>query len=136
MSVVIIGIFGAMMIGAAIFAVYSRSILSAIISSGVISLLASIIYILLAAPDVAMTEAAIGSGLTTVVFLLALRRIHIYAAGTDSNDRVAAGQNADQNAGLGAASNVGASTDEGSVHTGGRSTGTGFTRSAEEAIDD
>jgi energy-converting hydrogenase B subunit D len=79
MSVIIIGIFGAMMIGAAIFAVYSRSILSAIISSGVISLLASIIYILLAAPDVAMTEAAIGSGLTTVVFLLALRRIYVYA---------------------------------------------------------
>ncbi|MFW5712490.1 MAG: Na(+)/H(+) antiporter subunit B [bacterium] len=83
MSVVIIGIFGAMMIGAAIFAVYSRSILSAIISSGVISLLASIIYILLAAPDVAMTEAAIGSGLTTVVFLLALRRIYAYAGAAE-----------------------------------------------------
>lgn len=83
MSVIIIGIFGAMMIGAAIFAVYSRSILSAIISSGVISLLASIIYILLAAPDVAMTEAAIGSGLTTVVFLLALRRIYAYAGAAD-----------------------------------------------------
>ncbi|MFW6207250.1 MAG: Na(+)/H(+) antiporter subunit B [Spirochaetota bacterium] len=93
MSVVIIGIFGAMMIGAAIFAVYSRSILSAIISSGVISLLASIIYILLAAPDVAMTEAAIGSGLTTVVFLLALRRIYAYAgaAGPDSAGPNAAG---------------------------------------------
>ena len=84
MSLVIIGIFGAMMIGAAIFAVYSRSILSAIISSGVISLLASIIYILLAAPDVAMTEAAIGSGLTTVVFLLALRRIYAYASEQDT----------------------------------------------------
>ena len=91
MSVVIIGIFGAMMIGAAIFAVYSRSILSAIISSGVISLLASIIYILLAAPDVAMTEAAIGSGLTTVVFLLALRRIHAYAGAADGES---AGQDA------------------------------------------
>ena len=88
MSVVIITIFGAMMIGAAIFAVYSRSLLSAIISSGVISLLASIIYILLAAPDVAMTEAAIGSGLTTVVFLLALRRIYAYAG---AHDRAAGG---------------------------------------------
>src|SRR6056297_822498 len=79
MSIVIIGSFGSMMIGSAIFALYSQNILSAIISSGVISLLASIIYILLAAPDVAMTEAAIGSGLTTVVFLLALRRIYTYA---------------------------------------------------------
>ena len=80
MSIVIIGTFGAMMIGAAIFALYSQNILSAIISSGVISLLASIIYILLAAPDVAMTESAIGSGLTTVVFLLALRRIQVNQA--------------------------------------------------------
>ncbi len=113
MSVVIIGIFGAMMIGAAIFAVYSRSILSAIISSGVISLLASIIYILLAAPDVAMTEAAIGSGLTTVVFLLALRRIHAYAAaaGKGGAGRDAGAQNAASRDAAGA-------------------------RSAEEAIDD
>ena len=96
MSVVIITIFRVMMIGAAIFAVYSRSILSAIISSGVISLLASIIYILLAAPDVAMTEAAIGSGLTTVVFLLALRRIYVYAgsAGANDTDRKADSQDA------------------------------------------
>ena len=98
MSLVIIGIFGAMMIGAAIFAVYSRSILSAIISSGVISLLASIIYILLAAPDVAMTEAAIGSGLTTVVFLLALRRIYAYAgaAGKGGTDRDAGARSAEE----------------------------------------
>jgi uncharacterized MnhB-related membrane protein len=73
----IIGVFGVLMVGAAIFAVYSRNLLSAIISAGVISLLASIIYILLAAPDVAMTEAAIGSGLTTIVFLLALKQIHL-----------------------------------------------------------
>jgi uncharacterized MnhB-related membrane protein len=32
-------------------------------------------YLILAAPDVAMTEAAIGSGLTTVVFLYALSRM-------------------------------------------------------------
>jgi energy-converting hydrogenase B subunit D len=76
MITVIIAVFGVLMIAAALFAVYSRSLLTAIIGAGVISLLASIIYVLLAAPDVAMTEAAIGSGLTTVVFLLALKRIH------------------------------------------------------------
>ena len=54
---------------------YLKNLISAIISAGVISLLASIIYLLLAAPDVAMTEAAIGSGITTVVFLYALNRI-------------------------------------------------------------
>jgi uncharacterized MnhB-related membrane protein len=48
---------------------------AAIVSAGVVSLLASILYILLASPDVAMTEAAIGSGLTTVIFLYALSKI-------------------------------------------------------------
>src|SRR6056297_178394 len=80
MITILIVAFGLMMIGAAFFSIYSGNLISAIISSGVISLLASIIYILLAAPDVAMTEAAIGSGLTTVVFLLALRRIQVIQA--------------------------------------------------------
>ena len=38
------------------------------------SLFAAVSFVLLAAPDVAMTEAAIGSGLVTFIFLYALRR--------------------------------------------------------------
>jgi len=71
----IIIILGIIMIFAAFMAVYFKNLVSAILSAGVISLLASIIYVLLAAPDVAMTEAAIGSGLTTVVFLYAFNKI-------------------------------------------------------------
>lgn len=70
-----IAILGIIMIVAALIAIYQKDLLSAIVAAGVISLLASIIYILLAAPDVAMTEAAIGSGLTTIVFLYALNKI-------------------------------------------------------------
>lgn len=66
---------GIIMVAAALFAIHSKSLLSAVIGSGVVSLVASILFIILHAPDVAMTEAAIGSGLTTVVFLLALSRI-------------------------------------------------------------
>jgi len=75
MYVIIISVLGVVMIAAAFMAIYTKKLISAIISSGVISLLASIIYLLLAAPDVAMTEAAIGSALTTVVFLYAFNRI-------------------------------------------------------------
>ncbi len=75
MITIVVIILGIMMIGAAFLALYLKSMLSAIISAGVISLLASIIYLLLAAPDVAMTEAAIGSGLTTIVFLFAFSKI-------------------------------------------------------------
>mgnify|MGYP001455568429 CR=1 FL=1 len=53
MITIIIVVFGLLMVGAALFAVYSRNLLTAVISAGVISLLASIIYVLLAAPDVA-----------------------------------------------------------------------------------
>jgi len=77
MMTVIIGVFGLLMLGAALFALHTPNLLSAVIAAGVISLLASILYVLLAAPDVAMTEAAIGSGLTTIVFLLALKRIGV-----------------------------------------------------------
>ncbi len=75
MITAIIIVLGVIMIAAAIFAVIQKSLLSAIIAAGAISLLASIIYIMLAAPDVAMTEAAIGSGLTTLVFLFTLNKI-------------------------------------------------------------
>ncbi|NQT65589.1 MAG: DUF4040 domain-containing protein [FCB group bacterium] len=72
---VIIIVLGIIMIIAAFLAIHLKSLLSAIISAGVISLLASVIYLLLAAPDVAMTEAAIGSGLTTIIFIFALKKI-------------------------------------------------------------
>jgi uncharacterized MnhB-related membrane protein len=71
---IIIGL-GLMMIFAAIFTIFQKNLFSAIISAGVISLLASVIYLLLGSPDVAMTEASIGSALTTVVFLYALNRM-------------------------------------------------------------
>jgi len=75
MSLIIIIVFGIIMIAAAFAALYLKNLVAAIISAGVISLLASVIYLLLAAPDVAMTEAAIGSGLTTIVFLLTFKKI-------------------------------------------------------------
>jgi uncharacterized MnhB-related membrane protein len=52
-----------------------RSLGISILSAGLVSLLASMMYLLLAAPDVAMTEAAIGSGLTTFLFFFVLGRV-------------------------------------------------------------
>lgn len=59
---------------AGIGAIRTGSLLVSIILSGGVSLAASVVFLLMGAPDVAMTEAAIGSGLTTVVFLFALAR--------------------------------------------------------------
>jgi len=57
-----------------ILAVRLRSLMAAMVSAGLASLFAAVSYVLLAAPDVAMTEASIGSGLSTLTFLYALRR--------------------------------------------------------------
>lgn len=69
-----IGALGLFMAGAGIGAIRTKSILVSIILSGGVSLAASVVFLLMGAPDVAMTEAAIGSALTTVVFLYALAR--------------------------------------------------------------
>jgi uncharacterized MnhB-related membrane protein len=58
----------------ALAAVLVRSLASAVILMSSLSLLASVLFLFVAAPDVAITEAAIGSGLTTLVFVLALYR--------------------------------------------------------------
>ncbi len=62
-------------IGAAFVAISVNRISIAILAAGAVSLLASVLFLLLAAPDVAMTEAAIGSGLTTFLFFFVLGRI-------------------------------------------------------------
>ncbi|WP_246300972.1 hydrogenase subunit MbhD domain-containing protein [Mycoplana rhizolycopersici] len=57
-----------------ILAVSLRGLMAAMISAGLASLFAAVSYVLLAAPDVAMAEAAIGAGLSTLVFLYAIRK--------------------------------------------------------------
>ena len=57
-----------------ILAVRPESIVGAVVSAGLASLFAAVTYVILAAPDVAMTEASIGSGLSTVIFLYAIRK--------------------------------------------------------------
>ncbi|PWK68993.1 hydrogenase subunit MbhD domain-containing protein [Aminobacter sp. AP02] len=57
-----------------ILAVCLDNLTAAMVSAGLASLFAAVSYVLLAAPDVAMAEAAIGSGLATLIFLYAIRR--------------------------------------------------------------
>ena len=58
----------------AITTVLLRDILSAIIAYAAFSFGVSVFYILLSAPDVALTEAAVGAGVTTVLFLVTIVR--------------------------------------------------------------
>ena len=61
-------------LAAGVLAVCLENLLAAMVSAGLASLFAALSFLLLAAPDVAMAEAAIGSGLTPFIFLDALRK--------------------------------------------------------------
>lgn len=56
----------------AISIVYMRNILSVIMLSSIYSLVSATFFVVLDAVDVAFTEAAVGAGITTVLFLAAL----------------------------------------------------------------
>jgi len=66
---------GLLILGIALFALHARKVSVAILGAGAVSLLASVMFLLMAAPDVAMTEAAIGSGLSTIIFFYILNKI-------------------------------------------------------------
>ncbi len=69
------------MIALAVAAVISKDLIrSAILLAGV-SLVASFIFVLLKAPDVAMAEASIGSALTAMIMVYAIRRTKRFEEG-------------------------------------------------------
>ena len=55
--------------------VFSKNIVQTIIFLSVLSMIAAVAFVLLKAPDVAVTEVVIGSGLITFLFLFTLKSI-------------------------------------------------------------
>ena len=53
----------------------SKNLLNSVIIFMSYSLVMAVIWVLLRSPDLAITEAAVGAGVTSVLFFLALRRI-------------------------------------------------------------
>lgn len=54
----------------------SKNLLNSILIFMSYSLIMSIIWILLESPDLAITEAAVGAGVTSVLFFVTLKKIH------------------------------------------------------------
>jgi len=61
------------LIASAVVIYLLKNLLSAAIAFGVFSFLLSLEFYLLQAPDVAIAEAGIGAGLTTAIFVIAIR---------------------------------------------------------------
>ena len=55
---------------------FTKKIISAVIIFMSYSVIMSIIWLLLESPDLALTEAAVGAGITSVLFFLVVRRIN------------------------------------------------------------
>lgn len=60
----------------AISVTFSKNLLNSVLIFMAFSLVMSIIWILLESPDLAITEAAVGAGVTSVLFFVTLKRIH------------------------------------------------------------
>ena len=63
------------MVITAILAVHFDNLLSSVIALGATGLFAAAAFLVLHAPDVAISEAAVGAALTPLIFIVTLRKI-------------------------------------------------------------
>lgn len=66
---------------------FSRNLLNSILIYMSYSLVMSIIWILLESPDLAITEAAVGAGVTSVLFFVTLKKIHAIRQEDEEEDQ-------------------------------------------------
>ena len=71
------------MLAAAVAVLMLRNPIGAVAAASVVSLALSVLFVLLRAPDVALTEAAVGAGLSSLVLALGLRRLGLWQIEND-----------------------------------------------------
>lgn len=69
-----IGVFLLILVAMAIIALEVKGLINSVIMLAVFSLILSLVFYYLKAPDVAMAEAAVGAGVSTVIFVTAIHR--------------------------------------------------------------
>jgi energy-converting hydrogenase B subunit D len=66
------------MLAGALMAMLLDNLLAATVAASVVSLGLAVIFVFLRAPDVAMTEAAVGAGLSSLILALGLKRLGLW----------------------------------------------------------
>jgi uncharacterized MnhB-related membrane protein len=68
---------------------FTKKIISAVVIFMSYSIVMSIVWLMLESPDLALTEAAVGAGITSVIFFLVVKRINTMeeARNSDRNKR-------------------------------------------------
>lgn len=77
----------ALMLVSALAVLLLRSFVAAVAATAVVGLGLTVLFVLMRAPDVAMTEAAVGAGLSGVILALALRRLGLWRVDHDGEGR-------------------------------------------------
>ena len=80
-TLIIIGI-----LASACLAVFSKKLLTCVIALGVTGVFVALEFLVLQAPDVAIAEAAVGAVLTTIIFIIALRKTSKQKKGDENNE--------------------------------------------------
>lgn len=75
------------LIACAIAVCMTRSLLTSVVIYMGYSMLMSIVWILLESPDLAITEAAVGAGITSLLLFLTLKKIHAIDARNHVRER-------------------------------------------------
>ena len=74
------------LVACAVAVSFSKNLLYSVLIFMSYSLVMSIIWLLLESPDLAVTEAAVGAGVTSLLFFLTLKKIHAMKEGEESDE--------------------------------------------------
>ena len=70
---------------------FTRNLLNAILVYMSFSLVMSVLWVCLESPDLAITEAAVGAGITSILFFVTLKKIHAMVE-LDKDDKKKGGE--------------------------------------------
>jgi uncharacterized MnhB-related membrane protein len=74
----ILALLSLMILSTAVMVLLVKNHVAAVAAASVVSLGLALLFVLMRAPDVAMTEAAVGAGLSSLILALALRRLGLW----------------------------------------------------------
>jgi uncharacterized MnhB-related membrane protein len=72
-EIIVAGVLGFLIL-TAVYAIFASSPIDSIISMSIFSINLTVVFIIMQAPDVAMTEAVIGLGLVTAFYVVAVNK--------------------------------------------------------------
>lgn len=87
MMQIFVAILVTILILCALYVGFSKNLLTSIVVFMSYSLIMAIIWIILESPDLAITEAAVGAGVTSILFFVTLKKIHAIKEEKDEQDK-------------------------------------------------